>query len=165
MPIKTCIICGNEFKVKTCALDKAKYCSKKCFHVSLKGKPSLKKGKPLSDEIKAKISEANKGKRHTASTRKKMSQSQKKNLNNLGRFGNGREAPWLGKKRPGFKSESTFGEGHIPWNKGKTGVYSEETRKKMGEATIGRAPWNKGLVGAYSAEAIAKIKEIGRAHV
>ena len=29
-------------------------------------------------------------------------------------------------------------KGQIPWNKGKTGVYSEETRKKMGIQKIGK---------------------------
>lgn len=30
-----------------------------------------------------------------------------------------------------------------PWNKGKTGIYSEETRRKIGEASSRRIPWNK----------------------
>lgn len=36
-----------------------------------------------------------------------------------------------------------FKKGMIPWNKGKT--FSEETRKKMSEARIGKEPWNKGI--------------------
>jgi len=74
---------------------------------------------------------------------------------------------WKGKKRskktiqrmkdannPGrFKLEST------PWNKGKTGVYSEESLKKMGDASKGRTPWNKGKTGVYSEETIKKIKD------
>jgi hypothetical protein len=35
-------------------------------------------------------------------------------------------------------------KGQIPWNKGKHGVYSEETLRKMSEPRKGRAPWNKG---------------------
>lgn len=31
----------------------------------------------------------------------------------------------------------------IPWNKGKTGIYSEETKRKMGMKNIGRVAWNK----------------------
>lgn len=37
--------------------------------------------------------------------------------------------------------------GRIPWNKGKVGMYSEETLKRMSIAKQGRAPWNKGRVG------------------
>jgi hypothetical protein len=33
------------------------------------------------------------------------------------------------------------------WNKGKTGVYSEEVRKKMGIRNIGKPSWNKGKRG------------------
>lgn len=32
----------------------------------------------------------------------------------------------------------------IPWNKGLTGIYSEETRQKMSLAKLGNIPWNKG---------------------
>lgn len=35
-------------------------------------------------------------------------------------------------------------KGNIPWNKGKTNIYSEEWRKKQREAHKGKAPWNKG---------------------
>lgn len=37
-------------------------------------------------------------------------------------------------------------KGCIPWNKGKKGVYSSETLKKIREAKFGNIPWNKGLV-------------------
>lgn len=58
------------------------------------------------------------------------------------------------------KISSTL-KGNMPWNKGQTNIYSEETRKKISENTklaiteetknkwrekmIGRTPWNKGL--------------------
>ena len=33
---------------------------------------------------------------------------------------------------------------HIPWNKGKTGVYSEETRQKISDSLKGKpCPWNR----------------------
>lgn len=35
-------------------------------------------------------------------------------------------------------------KGSIPWNKGKTNVYSKETLEKMSKARSGRIPWNKG---------------------
>ena len=37
-----------------------------------------------------------------------------------------------------------FKKGQIPWNKGKTIVYSEEIRRKISEAHKGHIPWNKG---------------------
>ena len=32
----------------------------------------------------------------------------------------------------------SFKKGQVPWNKGRTGVYSEETRQSMGAKNIGR---------------------------
>jgi len=43
--------------------------------------------------------------------------------------------------------------GKIPWNKGKTGVYSEEARKAMSLARKGKTSWNKGKAGTYSEQA------------
>lgn len=34
--------------------------------------------------------------------------------------------------------------GKDPWNKGKTGVYSEETKQKISNTLKGSIPWNKG---------------------
>ena len=36
----------------------------------------------------------------------------------------------------------------IPWNKGKTGIYSEETKQKMGDATRNK-PWSVKRRKAY----------------
>ena len=80
---------------------------------------------------------------------------------------NGGRHPFQGKKfsEETRKKQSESHIGCIPWNKGVTGVYSEETKKSMGrlgcassygmlgkkhtEATKqkmrGRIPWNKGL--------------------
>jgi group I intron endonuclease len=74
-----------------------------------------------------------------------------------------REQYYIDKLKPSFnictKAGSTLGvkhsvetrirvsEGHkgqIPWNKGKTGIYSEETRKKIGDAGKGRTSAMKG---------------------
>lgn len=41
--------------------------------------------------------------------------------------------------------KSRFPNGRIAWNKGKKGCFSNETKKKMSLAKIGRVPWNKGL--------------------
>ncbi len=37
-------------------------------------------------------------------------------------------------------------KGRIPWNKGKTGIYSLATLEKMRINRLGRIPWNKGLI-------------------
>ena len=42
------------------------------------------------------------------------------------------------------KKMSEASKGQIPWNKGKTGVYSNDTIKKMSESSKGQIPWNKG---------------------
>ena len=47
--------------------------------------------------------------------------------------------------------------GHIPWNKGRTGVFSKETLQKISEANKGQIPWNKGKTGIFSEEALRKI--------
>lgn len=39
-----CKICGKPFEVKYSRKNRAKYCSQKCQHISLKGKPSWNKG-------------------------------------------------------------------------------------------------------------------------
>ena len=41
--------------------------------------------------------------------------------------------------------------GRIPWNKGKSNIYSKETIDKISESSKGRIPWNKGLKGAQEA--------------
>jgi hypothetical protein len=43
-------------------------------------------------------------------------------------------------------------KGQDVWNKGKTGVYSEETLKAKSESQKGNEPWNKGLTDVYSEE-------------
>ena len=51
-------------------------------------------------------------------------------------------------------------KGQTPWNKGKKGIYSEKTLKKISESGKGRIPWNKGKIGVYSKETIEKMKNI-----
>lgn len=64
-----------------------------------------------------------------------------------------------------------FNLGRTPWNKGKTGIYSEETKQKIKMANVGkhhteeskkkmqgRTPWNKGKTGVYVLSEITKEK-------
>lgn len=88
-----------------------------------------------------------------------------------------------GHQRTGKKSSdetrakiSASNMGRIGWNKGKTGVYSEETLKKMSEsskghevtdetkkkisnANNGQVPWNAGKKGVFSEETLRQMSE------
>ena len=39
------------------------------------------------------------------------------------------------------------GNGRVPWNKGKTNVYSEKTKNRISNTLKGNVPWNKGKTG------------------
>jgi len=54
----------------------------------------------------------------------------------------------------------TFPKGCVPWNKGKTDVFTKETLAKMSESAKGRIPWNKGNRGLCSKETLAKMSRI-----
>jgi len=51
----------------------------------------------------------------------------------------------------------------VPWNKGKTDVYNEETLKAIAQSQIGRIPWNKGKKGIYSDSTLEcmRMKKVG----
>lgn len=84
------------------------------------------------------------GKKHSEETKLKMSEVQKRNPPNLGiKYSDERKKKIseLSKRpRPNAK-------GRIPWNKGTSNSISDETRKKMSDAKLGKEAWNKGLVG------------------
>ena len=61
------------------------------------------------------------------------------------------------KLRQSALGKNTWTKGRIPWNKGKTGIYSDETRKKISENQKGRTPWNKGIL--MSEESKKKISD------
>jgi len=48
-------------------------------------------------------------------------------------------------------------KGRIPWNKGKH--ISDEQRRQHSEFMKGRTPWNKGKTGIYSEESKRKMSE------
>ena len=90
-----------------------------CVKISkkLKGRTSPRKGKKLTEETKQKIREFNLGKCLSEEQKEKISKSM------------------LGKTRSSehCKKISESKKGKIPWNKGKKGVYSEESNKKRSE--------------------------------
>ena len=115
-----------------------------------KGRSIWPNGRVFSEEHRQKISKANKGRLLSEETKQKMSKSRRGQ-------GKGRT---LSEEVKLKISESR--KGIAPWNKGKVGVYSEETllrisqaskgrtfseeaRQKMSKARKGRAPWNKGV--------------------
>lgn len=66
----------------------------------------------------------------------------------------------FGKHNLGRKfSEETIAKKRkqIPWNKGKTNIYSEETLKKMSESSKGQIAWNKDKTNIYSEETKEKM--------
>ena len=108
--------------------------------------PAWNKGIPHTETQKQKLKKNHKGfkgQKHSNKSKKKMSLSRKgirfskKHLINL--------------------SKSHMG--HIPWNKGKKGIYSKTTLKKMSKASKGRVPWHKGKTGVYGKEQLKKLSE------
>jgi group I intron endonuclease len=94
--------------------------------------------------------DSNTGIRFSEKTKKQMSESRKGEKNcNFNKI--------LPKET--IKKISESKKGGIPWNKGKTGIYTEETIKKISESKKGGIPWNKGKTGIYTEETIKKISE------
>lgn len=85
-----------------------------------KGRPAHNKGKPMSEESKAKLSKSKSGKKLSEEHKQKISES-----------GRGRKMSEEHKK---IVSRTHSGK-----------VVSAETRKKLSEASKGKIPWNKGL--------------------
>ena len=99
------------------------------------------------------------GFKHSGESKKKMSISHKANPTKYW-LGKKREMPWF-KKYEFKKGETSWNKGkelslshkeflsksHLgqtPWNKGRVGIYSKETRRKMSDSLKGKTAWNKG---------------------
>ena len=105
----------------------------------------INKGKILSEEHKRKLSESHKGqipwmkgKKHSEESRRKMSESRKGQI------------PWIKGKKFSEESKRKLSESHkgqTPWNKG----------KKMSESKPDYVVWNKGKTGVYSEEILIKM--------
>lgn len=103
-----------------------------------------KLGCPCSEETKKKIADGNRGKKHSEEAKKKMSEQQKGENNSF--YG----------KHHSEESKQKMSEakkGKTPWNKGKTNIYSEETKKKMSEVAKTRI---------YTEERRKKLSEAGK---
>jgi len=102
------------------------------------------RGKHHTEEAKRKMSEAQRGKHHTEETKRKMSEVQKGEKNpNFGKSPSIETREKIKKANRGkhYSPHTEFPKGIVPWNKGKTGVYSEVTLRLMSE---NNARFNKG---------------------
>ena len=116
----------------------------------------LLKGRPVPPDVRRKISGALKGRKFTPEHRRKIAEASKGNKSNKGRkfspehrrkiseATKGRPAPNKGKPawnkdKPHSPEARQKMEGRIPWNKGRTGVYSDETLQKMSESAKRRS--------------------------
>lgn len=108
------------------------------------------RGEHHTEEARHKMSEAQRGKRHTEETKRKMSEARKGEKNpNFGKSPNieTREKIRRANRGKHYSPHTEFPKGVVPWNKGKTGVYSEETLKLMSK---NNARFNKGRSSSES---------------
>ena len=121
-----------------------------------KGEKNPMYGKHHSEEHRRKISEANKGKKISEEHKKKL------RLANIGKKPSEETRRKIGLANIGKKRSEAVKRkmrGRTPWNKNKTGIYSEETRRRMSEKLKGRKVWNKNKTGIYSEETRRRMSE------
>lgn len=75
--ICNCLICDTKFEVILSRADTAKYCSRKCYHISTKDKPSWNAGIPHKKETIEKIKKANLGSNNPMYNKKHKDESKK----------------------------------------------------------------------------------------
>lgn len=100
------------------------------------------KNRKISEDTKAKLREALKGNKNSLGI--KLSEEQKQHLReiNLGKKLSEETKQKISSSKKGQKPTNPFKKGNIPWNKGKTGIYSAQTKEKMKLSHSGeRNPW------------------------
>lgn len=103
------------------------------IRISNLGNPCYWKGKHLPQEVVDKISASNKGRKLTPEQAKKASAVLKKYWKNKPGYWKGKT---MSEEHRRKLSESHLGQ--VSWCKGKKGIFTEETIKKIREANIGR---------------------------
>jgi len=122
--------------------------SKRRISEAKKGYPAWNKGIPRTEEEKRKMSESHKG--------QPLSEEHKFRISEVTR---GEKNPFYGKRH----SEETCKKisekkiGSPAWNKGKP--FSEEARENMSRAHLGQIAWNKGRTGVYTEEMRKRMSE------
>ncbi|MFA5458937.1 MAG: NUMOD3 domain-containing DNA-binding protein [Synergistaceae bacterium] len=112
---------------------------------------SLKKGKPRSEETKRKISLSkkgtppwNKGKSFSEEARQKMSEAKRGNKCALGHTlsddSKKRISNAIKGRHPTEETRQKL-RNRMPWNKGRTGIYSEDYLKRLSDAQRGKNAW------------------------
>lgn len=91
-----------------------------------------------SKETRKKIGDSQRGHKGFWYGKSQTTESNQKRSNSL----KGKPKPLRTKEHS--ENLSKANKNQVPWNKGKTGVISPETRKKMSDAKKGKDPWNKG---------------------
>ncbi len=99
------------------------------------------------------------GWKHSKATRQKMSEAQK------GRIITDEHRKRLSESHLGMKhtekAKATM-RGRIPWNKGKTDVYSDETRNQISNSLKGNIPWNKGKPRSKKTRKKISLSHVGK---
>jgi len=123
-----------------------RYINAKLYEVNRKNLNESQKGKSHSNETCKKISKALKGRKHTKKSIKRMREASKGNYHSektkqkISKATKGVKNPNYGKSTSTEtrKKQSDAHKNCIPWNKGRTDVYSDEILKKMSEAKKGK---------------------------
>jgi hypothetical protein len=142
--------CGKE---ATYQLKNGKWCCSKRFNFceELKRKISIANlGHKDSVETKMKKSNSHIGVKPSDETRKKLREAQ---------TGHKVTEETKIKIRSSIKIKD-----QIPWNKGRTGIYSEETKRKIGLRRKGRISWNKGKHHTEKTKTKLREVNIGKKH-
>ena len=91
-------------------------------------------GVTMTDEIKKKISERNKGRKHSEKSKKQMS---------IAKIGKSPPNKGIPCRKDTKQKISKKTKGRIAWNKGIP--FNEETRLRISEGHMGQIAWNKGI--------------------
>lgn len=123
-----------------------------CYNINpIAGKPPSWEGKHHSEETKQKLREKNSQFRHSDETKQKLSTMAKERLKNPENHPlyNKHHTEESKQKMSNIRKEKFTNGELVAWNKGKTGVYTEETIQKFKDIwnerkQNGYIPWNKG---------------------
>ena len=142
-----------------------------------KGRKAWNKGIPMSSETKLKLSKSIKENFKNPEFYQKFCERQKRTMSNpqvrkrISESNKGQIA-WnkgipcsestkqkISEKNKGKTAWNKGTKGlQVPWNKGKTGVYTQETKDQISKSLQGNVPWNKDKTGIYSEETIEKMR-------